>query len=115
MTAGLPQETIRSPLRIQKEGKIMPMAETLTAERLMADRVMGKGTVKWLSDEKDYGFVSPDEGDDDLPAHFAFFADGGFATLTEGARVEFEVHEGRRGLEAFDVVPIGAPAVPERH
>jgi CspA family cold shock protein len=83
------------------------MAE-LMAERLMAERVMATGTVKWFSDEKGYGFISADEGDDDLLVTSTSIADGGFKTLTEGARVEFEVHEGRTGLEAFGVVLVDA-------
>jgi CspA family cold shock protein len=88
----------------------MTGAERLMAERLMAERVMATGTVKWLSDDEGYGLISPDEGDDDLFVQSTSFADGGFKTLTEGARVVFEVHEGRKGLEAFSVVPVGAPA-----
>jgi CspA family cold shock protein len=70
---------------------------------------MATGTVKWFSDAKGYGFISPDEGEEDLFVHYTGIADGGFRTLPEGARVEFEVREGRRGLEAFNVAPIGAP------
>lgn len=84
--------------------------ERLIAERLRADRVMAKGTLKWLSGNKGYGFISADEGDDDLFVESTSSADGGFGTLTEGARVEFEVHEGHRGLEAFGVVAIEPPA-----
>jgi CspA family cold shock protein len=74
------------------------------------ETVMATGTVKWFSDAKGYGFIVPDEGGDDLFVHYTGVAGGGFKTLVEGARVEFEVREGRRGLEAFDVVPLGAPA-----
>jgi len=68
---------------------------------------MATGTVKWFSDAKGYGFISPDEGEQDLFVHYSGIAGGGFRTLAEGARVEFEVREGRRGLEAFNVGPIG--------
>ena len=92
------------------------MEETLIAERLMAERVMATGTVKSFSAEKGYGLISPDEGDDDLFVQSTSIAGGGFESLTEGARVEFEVHEGLRGLEAFSVVPMEAPsqAAPRR-
>jgi CspA family cold shock protein len=71
---------------------------------------MATGTVKWFSDAKGYGFISPDEGEQDLFVHYSGIADGGFRTLAEGARVQFELREGRRGLEAFNVTPVGAPA-----
>ncbi len=86
------------------------MEEALTAERLMAERVMATGIVKSFSAEKGYGLISPDEGDDDLFVQTTSIAEGGFKTLTEGRRVEFEVHEGRNGLEAFSVVPMEAPS-----
>ncbi len=73
---------------------------------------MATGTVKWFSDAKGYGFITPDEGGADLFVHYSGIADGGFRTLAEGARVEFEVREGRKGLEAFNVVPIGRVSPP---
>jgi CspA family cold shock protein len=68
---------------------------------------MATGTVKHFSVEEGCGVISPDGGDEDLFVRSASIARG---TLTEGARVEFEVNEGQRGLEAFGVAPIGAPA-----
>lgn len=73
---------------------------------------MATGTVKWFDEAKGFGFISPDEGGADLFVHYKGIADGGFRTLAEGARVTFEVREGRKGLEAFNVVPTGAPARP---
>lgn len=74
---------------------------------------MATGTVKWFSDAKGYGFITSDEGGSDLFVHYTGIVDsGGFKTLAEGARVEFEMREGRKGLEAFNVVPIGAAAQP---
>jgi cold shock protein len=70
------------------------------------------GTVKWFSDAKGYGFITPDEGGPDLFVHYTGIADGGFRSLAEGAKVEFEAREGRKGLEAFNVVPIGGPERP---
>ena len=81
------------------------MAEVLRAERLWAERVTCKGTVKQYDAENGYGFISADEGDCDLLVRCTSIATGGLATLTVGARVEFEVDEGARGLEAFDVMP----------
>jgi CspA family cold shock protein len=78
---------------------------------------MATGTVKWFSDVKGYGFITPDEAGPDLFVHCTGIADsGGFKTLAEGAKVELGVREGRKGLEAFNVVPIGGPphATPSR-
>ena len=68
---------------------------------------MATGTVKWFSDEKGYGFITPDEGSKDLFVHFSNIAGSGFKTLTEGARVQYEAREGAKGPEATEVVPTG--------
>ncbi len=68
---------------------------------------MAQGTVKWFSDEKGYGFITPDEGSKDLFVHFSNIAGSGFKTLTEGARVQYEPREGAKGPEATEVVPTG--------
>jgi CspA family cold shock protein len=64
------------------------------------------GTVKWFSNDKGYGFISR-EGGDDVFVHYSAIEGGGFRTLREGQRVEFNVEEGPKGLRAVDVVPIG--------
>jgi CspA family cold shock protein len=61
------------------------------------------GTVKWFSDEKGYGFITPESGGKDLFVHFSNIAGTGFKTLTEGARVEYESRQGAKGPEAYDV------------
>ena len=66
----------------------------------MAERT--KGTVKWFNGDKGYGFITPDEGDD-LFVHYSEIQSDGFRTLDEGARVEFEVTEGRKGQQASSV------------
>jgi CspA family cold shock protein len=83
------------------------MAEALTAERVMAERVVVKGTVKSFGAETGVGLISPDEGDGDVIVQASNVAEGGLKTLTVGARVEYVVDEGPRGLEAFCVVPLG--------
>jgi CspA family cold shock protein len=68
---------------------------------------MARGRVKWFSDAKGYGFITPDEPGADLFVHYTSIVGSGFRTLAEGESVEFEVREGRKGLEAFNVGPIG--------
>jgi CspA family cold shock protein len=62
-----------------------------------------QGTVKWFSNEKGYGFIER-EGGDDVFVHFSAIAMDGFKTLTEGQRVEFEVVQGPKGAQAANVV-----------
>ncbi len=69
----------------------------------MAERT--KGTVKWFNGDKGYGFITPDEGDD-LFVHYSEVQGDGFRTLEEGARVEFEVTEGRKGQQASSVTTV---------
>ena len=63
---------------------------------------MAQGTVKWFSDEKGYGFISP-EGDKDIFVRHSGIAGNGFKTLEEGARVTYEESQGRKGLQADNV------------
>ena len=65
---------------------------------------MATGTVKWFSDAKGYGFVTPADGGKDVFVHHSNIAGNGFKTLAEGAKVEFEPAEGDKGPEARNVV-----------
>jgi CspA family cold shock protein len=58
---------------------------------------MAQGTVKWFSAEKGYGFVSPDDGSEDLFVHYTGIEGTGFRSLTKGERVSYEPARGRRG------------------
>jgi superfamily II DNA/RNA helicase len=62
-----------------------------------------KGSVKFFNSGRGYGFITPDGGGKDLFVHFSAIAHEGFKTLDNGARVAYEVREGRNGHEAFDV------------
>ena len=64
---------------------------------------MPQGTVKWFSQEKGYGFISPDDGGEDLFVHYTGVAGRGFRSLEEADRVSYEVTEGRKGLQATNV------------
>ena len=86
------------------------MEEALRADRTRADAVVECGTVKSFDRQQGLGLISPDEGDGDLLVRVTSIAEGYLGTLTQGVRVEFEIHTGQAGLEAFDVVPLEAPA-----
>jgi CspA family cold shock protein len=61
------------------------------------------GTVKWFSDTKGYGFITPDEGGEDLFIHHSNIVGEGYKSLAEGASVVFEQRPGNKGAEAYDV------------
>ncbi|WP_373045857.1 cold-shock protein [Vulgatibacter sp.] len=63
---------------------------------------MAQGTVKWFNDVKGFGFISQDDGEDVFVHHTAIQTEG-FRSLAEGERVEFEVTEGPKGLQAANV------------
>ena len=63
---------------------------------------LAQGTVKWFSNEKGYGFIEREEGDD-VFVHFSAITMDGYKTLTEGQKVEFEVVQGDKGLQAANV------------
>ncbi len=63
---------------------------------------MTEGTVKWFSDQKGYGFIEQDNGED-IFVHHSQIEGSGFKTLSEGERVEFEVGQGQKGPAAQNV------------
>jgi CspA family cold shock protein len=71
-------------------------------DRLREEGSVAQGTVKWFSNEKGYGFIERDEGED-VFVHFSAITMDGYKSLREGQRVEFEVVEGTKGLQAANV------------
>ncbi len=67
---------------------------------------MATGTVKWFSDEKGFGFITPDEGTDDLFVHQSAIVGEGYKSLSEGAKVSYESESGDKGPRAVNVQAI---------
>lgn len=65
---------------------------------------MATGSVKWFNNAKGYGFISPDEGDTDVFAHFSAIDMDGYKTLKQGQKVKFDLVDGPRGLQATKIM-----------
>jgi len=63
------------------------------------------GTVKWFNEKKGFGFITPDEGGDDLFVHHTNISGEGFRTLADGQKVEYDAAQGKKGMEATNVRP----------
>jgi CspA family cold shock protein len=87
--------------RPNKAGAAFSLRWSPRKERRVQD--MAQGTVKWFSEEKGYGFITPDEGGADLFVHYSSIDASGFKSLEEGEKVTYEVTEGRKGLQAANV------------
>lgn len=67
---------------------------------------MAKGKVKWFSDQKGYGFITPEDGSQDVFVHHSVIQGGGFRTLAENEPVEFELEAGEKGPRASNVAKV---------
>jgi CspA family cold shock protein len=67
---------------------------------------MAQGTVKWFNAEKGFGFIAQDAGGPDVFVHYSAIDSGGYRSLDEGQRVEFDVTQGQKGPQAERVRPV---------
>ncbi len=67
---------------------------------------MASGTVKWFNDDKGYGFITPDDGGSDLFVHHSNIQMGGFKSLKDGQKVQYEAAQGKKGPEATNVTAL---------
>jgi CspA family cold shock protein len=83
---------------------IAAINEELRIRRAERAAAMATGTVKWFSEDKGFGFIAPDDQSKDVFVHHSAIAGGGFNSLKEGAKVEYEVRQGpKRGQRTYDL------------
>jgi CspA family cold shock protein len=88
--------------------RICDAADGVDISRLSSilETIMATGTVKWFNDAKGFGFITPDDGGDDLFAHFSEVRAEGFKSLQEAQKVSFEVKQGPKGKQAANIKPV---------
>jgi CspA family cold shock protein len=84
-------------------GRIGPVSPRHSIKEMA---IMATGKVKWFNDQKGFGFITPDEGGEDLFAHHSEIQMGGFKSLKENQQVRFEVKKGPKGLQAAQIQPL---------
>jgi CspA family cold shock protein len=83
------------------------VASTVGARRtLLEEFYMALGTVKWFNAEKGFGFIAPEDGSPDVFAHYSAIATGGYKSLDENQKVEFDITQGPKGPQAENIRPL---------
>jgi len=85
--------------RIKQDAHVL----TKTLKREAEEDKMAIGTVKWFNDAKGFGFITPDDGSEDLFAHFSAITMDGFKSLKEGEKVTFDALQGPKGKQAGNI------------
>ncbi|WP_258805764.1 cold-shock protein [Pseudarthrobacter sp. NS4] len=67
---------------------------------------MATGTVKWFNAEKGFGFIAPDDGSGDVFAHYSAISSGGYRSLEENQKVEYDLVQGQKGPQAENIRPL---------
>ena len=67
---------------------------------------MAQGTEKWFNGDKGFGFIAPDGGAEDVFVHYSAISGGGYRSLEENQRVEFDVEQGQKGPQAVNVTAV---------
>jgi CspA family cold shock protein len=80
------RDVLRHPIRMREVGK-----------------GMAQGTVKWFNGDKGFGFIAPDDGAQDVFVHYSEISGGGFRSLEENQRVQFDIEQGAKGPQAVGV------------
>jgi cold shock protein len=95
-----------TPFRSLRSLRLATPGQLAIPNRTKRGNTMATGTVKWFSDEKGYGFISRDDGQDDVFVHFTAINMNGFRTLAEGMKVQFDITQGQKGDQAANVTII---------
>jgi CspA family cold shock protein len=85
---------------------VTPFPGRVSPGQIDKDIEMATGTVKWFNDAKGFGFITPDDGSKDLFAHHTEIQGGGFKSLKEGQKVEYEPQQGAKGPAAAKIRPV---------
>src|SRR5829696_6178135 len=91
-------------LGCQRQDRLRPTAGRQA--EVGKSKAMASGTVKWFSDDKGFGFITPDEGGRDLFVHFSGIIGDGYRSLPEGAKVTYEEENGEKGPKAVNVMKV---------
>jgi len=90
-----------------EHGEVSAENCTIKKQLKIKEDSMSKGTVKWFNADKGFGFITPEDGGKDLFVHYSEIqSDGGYATLSDGQAVEYEIGEGQKGPCANKVVAV---------